>query len=197
MTPARSTVRAVSGATSARPRFKGKVYLLPQHRVLRSFLPRQLLARDTPGHFFLCGPPSFMQGMYDGLRAAGVPDARIFAEAFGPASLARPVDTTGPSARRASPAEGQVTVTFARTGKKAQWTPEGRGGSHSLLELAEACGLLPESSCRGGSCGSCKTKLIEGGVSYFKTTSAPHGSTEALLCCAVPAKGTRELVLDM
>lgn len=39
--------------------------------------------------FFLCGPPGFMQSLYDGLRDLGVRDARIQAEAFGPSSLKR------------------------------------------------------------------------------------------------------------
>jgi ferredoxin-NADP reductase len=42
--------------------------------------------------FFLCGPPGFMQALYDGLRDLGVRDARIQAEAFGPSSLKRRPD---------------------------------------------------------------------------------------------------------
>ncbi|MBX9874752.1 MAG: FAD-binding oxidoreductase, partial [Beijerinckiaceae bacterium] len=39
--------------------------------------------------FYMCGPPGFMQAVYDALTSHGVADHRIFAEAFGPASLQR------------------------------------------------------------------------------------------------------------
>ncbi|MFT5709745.1 MAG: ferredoxin-NADP reductase, partial [Halioglobus sp.] len=42
--------------------------------------------------FYLCGPASFMQSMYDMLRNLGVNDSRILAEEFGPASLRRACD---------------------------------------------------------------------------------------------------------
>ena len=35
-----------------------------------------------------------------------------------------------------------------------------------MLELAESQGLRPEFSCRGGSCGTCRTRLISGQVNY-------------------------------
>ena len=49
---------------------------------------RQTLPFDAYD-FYMCGPPPFMQGLYDQLSEIGVPDARIHAEAFGPASLKR------------------------------------------------------------------------------------------------------------
>lgn len=42
--------------------------------------------------FYVCGPPGFMQSVYDAARSLGVPDGRIFAESFGPASLKRRPD---------------------------------------------------------------------------------------------------------
>jgi ferredoxin-NADP reductase len=55
--------------------------------------------------FFLCGPPGFMQALYDGLRELGVRDQRIQAEAFGPASLKRNPDDAAvrPPRRHRSP----------------------------------------------------------------------------------------------
>ena len=37
--------------------------------------------------FYLCGPPPFMQVIYDGLTGIGVRDQRIHYESFGPATL--------------------------------------------------------------------------------------------------------------
>ena len=55
-------------------------------------------------------------------------------------------------------AETSVAVVFARSAKEARW----QSGGGSLLELAEARGLTPEFSCRGGSCGTCKTRILAG-----------------------------------
>ena len=59
--------------------------------------------------------------------------------------------------------------------------------SGTLLELAEARGLAPEFSCREGSCGTCRTRLIKGAVTYLKEPTAEVGEDEVLICCAVPA----------
>ena len=69
--------------------------------------------------FFLCGPPGFMQALYDGLRELGVRDERIQAEAFGPASLTAPpmaAPTQCQRHRRFPPAK-EATVLFQRSGE--------------------------------------------------------------------------------
>jgi uncharacterized protein len=89
-----------------------------------------------------------------------------------------------------------VPVLFARSAKEARWTP----GSGSLLELAEGRGLNPEFSCRGGSCGTCKTKLVSGQVHYPIPPAELPAAGEVLICCAVPAassSGQNTLVLDI
>ncbi|HEY4251730.1 MAG TPA: pyridoxamine 5'-phosphate oxidase family protein [Roseomonas sp.] len=133
--------------------------------------------------FYLCGPPAFMQDIHDGLRDLDVADARIHAEAFGPASLRR---RPGPAdAPRPAPAAGPVAVTFAASRRDATWTPD----AGSLLELAEAAGLRPDFDCRGGSCGTCRTRILEGAVAYAGRPSAEVAAGEALICCAQPAAG--------
>jgi ferredoxin-NADP reductase/predicted pyridoxine 5'-phosphate oxidase superfamily flavin-nucleotide-binding protein len=133
--------------------------------------------------FYVCGPPAFTQSLYDGLRGLNVADARFHAEAFGPASLSRRPDTaalpSGPA-----PASKPVTVVFATSGKEARWQP----GDGSLLELAEARGLTPEYGCRAGSCGTCHTRVLEGGVAYPTPATATIPPGEVLICCAVPAE---------
>lgn len=134
--------------------------------------------------FYLCGPPAFSQAIYDGLRGYGIADSRIHAEAFGPASLARTPDCAAVAApARLPPATQTVPVMFMDSLKEARWTP----GSGTLLELAEARGLEPEFSCREGSCGTCRTKLLKGAVTYIKEPGASVADDEVLVCCAVPA----------
>ncbi len=146
--------------------------------------------------FYLCGPPPFMQGLYDELRGIGTPDERIHAEAFGPASLKRtrqaaPADSVPPAATRSVP------VAFVASGKEARWTP----GSGSLLDLAEARGLAPEFSCRGGNCGTCAVRVLAGAVAYPDPPEATVPEGSALICCSVPADpsvtGGDRLVLDL
>jgi ferredoxin-NADP reductase/predicted pyridoxine 5'-phosphate oxidase superfamily flavin-nucleotide-binding protein len=133
--------------------------------------------------FYLCGPPSFMQASYDSLRQLNIADRRIHAEAFGPGGVVRKPDAGAAARDLGQPATRPVPVAFVKSGKEARWSP----GDGSLLELAESRGLQPEFSCRAGSCGSCRTRLLSGSVAYTREPSAAIGPGEALLCCAVPA----------
>lgn len=134
--------------------------------------------------FYLCGPAAFTQDLYDSLRDYGIPDERIHAEAFGPSSLQRTQPAADTAPPLPPPATEPVSVVFTESAKEARWTP----GSGSLLELAELRGLSPEFSCRSGSCGSCRTRLLSGAITYLKPTTAAAGEGEVLLCCAAPAR---------
>lgn len=140
---------------------------------------------------YMCGPPGFMQGIYDQLRAAGTPDDHIHAEAFGPASLTRTPDR--PAVPLLPPSLSPVPVAFAKSGKEARWEP----GKGSLLDLAEARGLNPEFSCRAGSCGTCATRILAGKVTYEQPLQAKARDDVALICCAMPADGGDRLILDL
>ncbi|MDR5761641.1 pyridoxamine 5'-phosphate oxidase family protein [Caballeronia sp. LZ035] len=144
--------------------------------------------------FYLCGPGAFMQTLYDGLRALNVADTRIHAEAFGPSALRRTADR-GADAKPLRPAAAEpVTVQFVKSGTTAQWQPEGG----SLLDLAEASGLAPEFNCRGGTCGTCRTRIAKGAVTYENEPAFHVGDDEALICCAVPAADASDaLELDL
>jgi ferredoxin-NADP reductase len=133
--------------------------------------------------FYLCGPPLFTQAIYDGLRGYNIADQRIHAEAFGPASLARTGDPGTATSDQSPPSTKPVSVAFMDSLKEARWTPE----TGTLLELAEARGLEPEFGCREGSCGTCRTKLLKGAVTYVKKPTARVDEDEVLICCAVPA----------
>ena len=146
--------------------------------------------------FYLCGPGSFTQDLYEGLRTVHVPDARIHAEAFGPSTLRRHTDAGQPTLQQPPAAREPVPVYFAASAKEARWAP----GSGTLLELAEARGLAPEFSCRGGSCGTCKTRLVSGQVHYPNPPAELPEAGSVLICCAVPGQvgeGIQALVLDI
>ncbi|WP_277372525.1 pyridoxamine 5'-phosphate oxidase family protein [Pseudomonas sp. AA-38] len=176
--------------------------LLHVHRALSAAEADAVLGRDyeQPGRldmqqikaalslegqdFYLCGPTAFTQAIYDGLRDLDVADERIHAEAFGPSTLKRRTD--GQSVMQPPAAIKAVPVYFTASSKEARWTP----GSGSLLELAEGRGLSPEFSCRSGSCGTCRTRLVSGQVHYPNPPAElPRDDGSVLICCAVPAAG--------
>lgn len=142
--------------------------------------------------FYLCGPAGFMQQMYDGLRGLDVSDSRIHAEAFGPSSLKRSGSLQA-EVVLAPVASESVPVLFMDSTKEARWNP----GDGSLLELAEQRGLEPPFGCRAGSCGSCRTKVLQGAVTYAQAPEFAVADGEALICCAVPAAGTQALHLEL
>ena len=49
------------------------------------------------------------------------------------------------------------------------------------LELSR--GLTPDFSCRGGSCGTCRTRIIKGAAAYLTLPTAEVAEDEALICC--------------
>jgi ferredoxin-NADP reductase/predicted pyridoxine 5'-phosphate oxidase superfamily flavin-nucleotide-binding protein len=132
--------------------------------------------------FYLCGPASFMQSMYDLLRQLGVNDTRVFAEEFGPASLQRACDQSSKKFEAGAPAS-EAIVEFTDSKVEQAWSAK----DGSLLDFAEAHGLSPEFGCRSGQCGACKTELVSGAVSYLTEPSSPLNEGEVLMCCAVPA----------
>jgi ferredoxin-NADP reductase/predicted pyridoxine 5'-phosphate oxidase superfamily flavin-nucleotide-binding protein len=134
--------------------------------------------------FYLCGPPAFTQALYNGLCAFNIADDRIHAEAFGPSSLQRRRDVVAEASPLPPVATQSVPVKFMHSLKEARWTPD----AGSLLELAEARGLSPAYSCRAGHCGSCKTKLLQGAVTYKTLPSASLADDDVLICCALPAQ---------
>ncbi|MFU2326094.1 pyridoxamine 5'-phosphate oxidase family protein [Pseudomonas sp. NFX98] len=146
--------------------------------------------------FYLCGPGAFTQALYDGLRQLRIGDDRIHAETFGPSTLVRQRDHLTPAVEQIPAASSPVKVLFSASAKEARWEP----GGGSLLELAESRGLNPDFSCRGGSCGTCRTRLVSGQVHYLNLPAEMPAEGEVLICCAVPAQakeGDAPLVLDL
>lgn len=142
--------------------------------------------------FYLCGPATFMQSVYDGLLRLNVADERIHAEAFGPSGLKRSAKFSSIGLNATQPASEPVKVIFAGSAKEARWKP----GDGSLLELAEQRGLSPAFGCRAGHCGDCKAAIVKGQVSYLSQPTYDPGEGHALICCSVPATGSN-LHLDI
>ncbi|MGB8987638.1 MAG: 3-alpha domain-containing protein [Candidatus Sulfotelmatobacter sp.] len=158
---------------------------------------------DAPGHidtallerigvpqssdFYLCGPPSFLQNMRDGLRNWGVLAGNVHTEIFGSLEaitpgMAQVVHT--PHLPQGPPGSGPP-VSFARSGITAAWDPK----FASLLELAEACDVPVRWSCRTGVCHTCMTGLIAGSITYNPEPLERPAPGNVLVCCSQPNAG--------
>lgn len=76
----------------------------------------------------------------------------------------------------------EITISFCKSSKQYRWI----GTKENLLEFAESRGIEVDSLCRVGECGSCRTKLIEGEVTYHKKPVINPGRGHCLLCISKP-----------
>ena len=158
---------------------------------------------DAPGHidasllarigvsqgsdFYLCGPPSFLQNMRDGLRNWGVLEANLHTEIFGALDSITPGMAPvvhAPHSPQGLSGSGPE-VSFARSGITAAWDPK----FASLLDLAEACDVPVRWSCRIGVCHTCMTGLIDGSITYNPEPLERPASGNVLVCCSRPNAG--------
>lgn len=158
---------------------------------------------DAPGHidaallerigvprnsdFYLCGPPSFLQNLSDGLRNWGVPTENAHTEIFGSLEaitpgMAQVVHT--PHLPQGVPGSGPL-ISFARSGIAVAWDQK----FASLLELAEACDVPVRWSCRSGVCHTCMTGLIGGSITYNPEPLERPAPGNVLVCCSQPTAG--------
>jgi ferredoxin-NADP reductase/MOSC domain-containing protein YiiM len=142
---------------------------------------------------YICGPGAFMADMRQALAALGVGADRIHAELFGALAAITPGLTgqvTRPPHQPPGPPGTGPLVTFARSGISTRY-PD---GTHSVLDLADACDVPTRWSCRTGVCHTCVTPLLSGDVSYTPDPLEPPPAGQVLICCAQP--GT-DVVLDI
>jgi len=151
----------------------------------------ELLKEVLPNNsfdFYLCGPPPMMTSIVEGLEEWGVPESRINFEAFGPASVKRAKQEVAQAAE-AEHAGEPISVTFSRSGKSIAWKPD----AGSILEFAEEQGIMIDSGCRAGNCGTCITAIKEGDVTYVNEPGSPPEAGSCLACISIP---TGNLVID-
>lgn len=147
----------------------------------------ELLRKALPHgrhQFYVCGPPAMMQTLVPALAGWGVPVADIHYEAVGPASVKLP-----DAEAAALPEVRDVEVKFKRSGRTLSWD----GRDASLLDFAERHGIVVESGCRSGGCGSCETRVLDGTVAYEHAPDHDVARGHCLLCVGRP---TASLVLE-
>ena len=83
-----------------------------------------------------------------------------------------------------------TAVTFARSALTTAWSDS----YSSILELAEACDVPTQWSCRTGVCHTCATGVLAGEAAYETPPLEAPGEDELLICCSRP---TADLVIDL
>jgi ferredoxin-NADP reductase/MOSC domain-containing protein YiiM len=139
-----------------------------------------LLALGVPreADFYLCGPAAFIRDLTAALLGWGVEPERLHREVFGPEPRE---DAPDPHPPPGPPGQGPE-VAFSRSALTVAW--DERYGS--LLELAEACDVPADWSCRTGVCHRCESGLVDGGVAYEPEPLDEPAPGHVLLCCARP-----------
>ena len=104
----------------------------------------------------ICGPTEMTDPTRQMLHDLGVPAESIHVESFASPSRAATNGQASPAATIGTPVasddyEGEVTITFARSGKSAPVPAD-----QTVLEAAEALGVAINYDCRAGICGQCK-----------------------------------------
>ena len=154
-------------------------------------LDRLGVTRDAD--FYLCGPPSFLRDLTAGLKTWGADSPRVHQEVFGAEAPITP-GIARSSRPPVHPPAGEPgsgpQISFTRSGLTVPW------GSRfsSLLELAEACDVPVQWSCRTGVCHTCECALIGGTVHYDPDPLEPPAPGNLLICCSRPSS---EIEVDL
>jgi ferredoxin-NADP reductase/MOSC domain-containing protein YiiM/ferredoxin len=147
-------------------------------------LDRLGVTRDSD--FYLCGPPSFLEQLTRGLKTWGADSTRIYQEVFGPEAPMTPgiARSSRPSVHAPAGEPGiGPQISFIRSGLTVPWDSR----LASLLELAEACDVPVQWSCRTGVCHTCECALIGGTVNYQPEPLEPPATGNLLICCSTPS----------
>ena len=127
-------------------------------------------------HVYCCGPTPLMDAVRD--MTGHWPGAAVHFEAFG-----------GDTAPHAGDAPFEVFL--SRSGLTLT-VPVGQ----RILEVAREAGVTVSSSCESGTCGSCKTLLLEGEADHRDLVLMPDEQADHIMVCVSRAKCER-LVLDL
>ena len=159
------------------PEFKGKVVIHYDNGDPSKSLDLWPIVEERKNreHLYCCGPRGLMQAVRD--ATGHWSSAAIHFEAFSDAEARRPDDKP-------------FTVKLASTGEVID-VPVGT----TILEAMRAKGHNVPSSCESGTCGTCRTKLLEGEADHRDLVLTEGERSSQIMICVSRAK-TPQLVID-
>lgn len=133
---------------------------------------------ETPGaeHVYCCGPKPLMDAVAD--MSGHWPTGHVHFESFGVDAAAHATNTP-------------FDVRLARRGSVVHVSAE-----ETLLEALRRCGQRVPSSCESGTCGTCRTTLLEGEAEHRDMVLTEEERGSQIMVCVSRAV-TPELVLDL
>jgi phthalate 4,5-dioxygenase reductase component len=135
------------------------------------------LEKPTIGqHVYCCGPRPLMEAVRD--MTGHWSAKQVHFESFAEGGEVKPDDKP-------------FTVQLASSGKSFE-VPVGR----SILATLREHGLDTPSSCESGTCGTCRTRLLEGEVDHRDMVLMPEEMDTQIMICVSRAKSDR-LVIDL
>jgi ferredoxin-NADP reductase len=134
----------------------------------------------------ICGPPGMIAAVRNALSDLGVGEQNIYTELFG-----GKVPSTPPPLIGSGNGVSTAVVNFARSRKTAILTPD-----KSILEASEDVGVNIDYSCRVGTCGICKTKLLSGKVLMAVEDALTDEDRNENIVLACQAKSTEDVAVD-
>ncbi len=160
-------------------------------------LSKEFITQSVPDvtkrRVHVCGPAAMMDSARAILLELGVPSDRIRTEAFGPAEKPheRQAAVQAAMAEAPSAASPSPQVAFTISGKSAP-LPSGT----TVLEAAEHVGVSIDASCRAGTCGTCKVRLLKGSVTMAVEDSLAADEKARGIILACQAKATANIEVE-
>lgn len=149
---------------------------------------RGLVCVEDVDEWFLCGPQTLVEQARETLRARGVPAASIRRELF----HAEGVEIAAPSTM-ARPATGTSSVSLVLHGRTTE-IAVARDGL-SILDAALPVRADAPYACKGGVCGTCRARVVEGEVRVLHNYALEEDEIAAGLVLACQARPISHVVV--
>lgn len=140
-------------------------------------LPAIVANAPKGAHFYCCGPLPMLAAFE--AATARLPREQVHVEYF--------------SAKQASATEGGYKVELKKSGRSFD-VPVGK----SILHVLREAGIKVPSSCEGGICGTCETRIVSGKADHRDSilSDAEREGNETMMICCSGCVGDK-LVLDL
>lgn len=171
------------------------------------YLTADFIAASVPEiaskRIHLCGPPPMMEAVKAALAQLNVPADQVKTEEFAPPKGGPVLDdepaTTGTDSQAPVPPQtppenpsAQASIAFSKSGKIGPLAPD-----QSVLDAAEAIGVVIDYECRVGICGRCKVPLLQGQVTMEVEDALAADEKADGIILACQAKSVGDLVVEV